>query len=183
MSVPGVRPIKDSINDMISPRKALLAIIVIAAVGAAIFAAFERPSPAPLVVFTSITGERLASADLRGQVVLVNFWATDCAVCIREMPELVRTYGAFRHRGLELIAVAMRYDPPNYVIGFAEKNALPFKVALDPMGELARAFGDVRLTPTTFLIDRRGYIVRRILGEPDFEQLHELIERKLAERA
>jgi peroxiredoxin len=136
---------------------------------------------APDVVFTSITGEKLATADLRGRVVLVNFWATDCAVCIREMPQLVRTYGRFRSRGLELVAVAMRYDPPNYVLDYTEKNALPFKVALDPMGEFAQAFGDVKLTPTTIVIDKRGRMVKRILGEPDFAELEKLIEEKLAE--
>lgn len=54
-------------------------------------------------------------------------------------------------------------------------------MALDPTGELAKAFGDVRLTPTTFVIDRRGNIVSRIQGEPDFARLHQLIEQKLAE--
>jgi peroxiredoxin len=99
------------------------------------------------------------------------------------MPDLVRTYDRYRDRGFELIAVAMKHDPPNYVINYAEKNALPFKVALDPLGELARAFGEVKLTPTTFLIDKRGNIVSRILGEPDFAQLQRLIESKLAESA
>ncbi len=101
-------------------------------------------------------------------MVLVNFWATDCAVCVREMPHLVSTYRKYRAQGFETIAVAMKYDPPNYVLNYVEKTALPFTVTLDPMGELARAFGDVKLTPTTFVIDRQGRIVTRILGEPDF---------------
>jgi protein-disulfide isomerase len=67
------------------------------------------------------------------------------------------------------------------VIHYAETNALPFKVALDPMGDIARQFGDVRLTPTTFVIDRRGMIVKRYVGEPDFAELDALIEAKLAE--
>ena len=74
----------------------------------------------------------------------------------------------------------MRHDPPNYVLRYAEKNALPFKVALDPMGELAKAFGNVRLTPTTIVIDRHGNMVKRIVGEPDFPALDALIERSLA---
>lgn len=168
---------------MTRPRNLILLLLVLGAIGFALLSGIYSRNPAPPVVFTSIQGEKLATADLQGRVVLVNFWATDCAACIREMPHLARTYEKYRERGLELIAVAMRHDPPNYVINYAEKNALPFKVALDPMGELARAFGEVRLTPTTFLIDRRGYIVTRILGEPDFARLHELIERKLAEPA
>jgi peroxiredoxin len=57
---------------------------------------------------------------------------------------------------------------------------LPFTVTLDPTGELAKAFGEVKLTPTTFVIDRQGKVVTRILGEPDFAKLHELIEKGLA---
>jgi peroxiredoxin len=94
----------------------------------------------------------------------------------------VTTYNKYRQQGFEFIAVAMRYDPPNYVINYTEKNALPFRVALDPMGNLAKAFGDVKLTPTTIVIDKRGNIVTRILGEPDFAKLEALIEQKLAEK-
>jgi len=95
----------------------------------------------------------------------------------------VTTYNKYGKRGLEFIAVAMRHDPPNYVISYTEKNALPFKVALDPLGEAAKAFGNVQLTPTTIVIDRHGNSVSRILGEPDFAKLEALIERKLAEPA
>ena len=155
-----------------------LAMIAVAAFG---YRAIFASSPAPGVTFTSLQGERVTTNDLRGRVVLVNFWATDCAVCVKEMPQLVETYRKYRPRGFDLIAVAMRYDPPNYVINYSEKNALPFRVALDPMGQLAQAFGDVKLTPTTIVIDKRGNIVARIVGEPDFAKLEALIEEKLAE--
>ena len=112
---------------------------------------------------------------------LVNFWATDCVTCVKEMPDMVRTYNRYRNRGFEFIAVAMRHDPPNYVIKYAEANRLPFKVALDPMGELAQAFGNVILTPTTFVIDKRGNIVLKITGEADFARLNALLEEKLKE--
>jgi len=150
---------------------------------AGLYTSFFKDNAAPQVVFTSIQGEKLGTADLRGKVVLVNFWATDCATCIKEMPRLVQTYRSYAPKGLELIAVAMRYDPPNYVLDYSEKNKLPFKVALDPMGDLAKAFGDVKLTPTTIVIDKRGNIVARIVGEPDFGKLESLIEAKLAEQA
>ena len=118
------------------------------------YAAFVRPKPAPDVSFSTIEGEALSTAGLRGKVVLVNFWATSCVTCVREMPRLVATYRKHRARGFETVAVAMRYDPPNYVLAYAKRAALPFKVALDPQGEAARRFGDVEFTPTTFVIDR-----------------------------
>ncbi|MDP1717399.1 MAG: TlpA disulfide reductase family protein [Burkholderiales bacterium] len=166
---------------MQSVKKIGMALLQVAAAGIARYAGlFVRPM-APEVTFVSLQGERISTESLRGKVVLVNFWATDCAICIKEMPELVRTYNKYHAQGLGFVAVAMQHDPPNYVINYAEKNALPFTVALDPVGALAQAFGGVRATPTTFVIDRRGNIVRKIVGEPDFAKLHELIEAKLKE--
>ena len=136
----------------------------------------------PDITVVSLEGERVALDALRGKVVLVNFWATDCAVCLKEMPAMVETYRSYRARGLEAIFIAMPYDRPDRVLHYARSAALPFIVALDVQGEAARAFGGIRGTPTTFLIDKRGRIVERILGEPDFGRLHGLIERGLAER-
>jgi peroxiredoxin len=163
-------------------RKTILFSVGLGVLGAGAYAAFFTSTPAPTITFTSLKGEYFATSDLRGRVVLVNFWATDCPTCVKEMPRMVTTYNKFQKQGLQFIAVAMRHDPPNYVINYAENNALPFTVALDPMGEAAKAFGDVRLTPTTIVIDKRGNIVSRILGEPDFAKLDALIEQKLAER-
>ncbi len=160
-----------------------LAIVTVAAVvaGIVLYASILNEITAPQVTFVSLKGEQITTDSLRGKVVLVNFWATDCVVCLREMPEMVKTYNKYHARGFEFVAVAMQYDPPNYVINYAEKNALPFRVALDPVGALAQAFGGVKATPTTIVIDRRGHIVRRIVGEPDFVWFHELLEVKLKE--
>jgi peroxiredoxin len=141
------------------------------------------PRPAPDVTFTSLNGNELALRDLHGKVVVVNFWATSCAICIREMPDLAHLQRRFGDRGVTLIAVAMRYDPPNRVLEYAKSAALPFVVSLDPMGKIEGAFGGVTGTPTTFVIDKRGQIVQRIRGAPDFARLHTLLEAKLKEPA
>ncbi len=135
---------------------------------------------APDVTYISLTGEKISSHSLRGKVVMVNFWATSCTTCVKEMPQMVETYQKFNAQGLEFVAVAMQYDPPNYVINFTETRKLPFKVALDSNGALAKAFGDVALTPTTFVIDKQGNIIKRYVGEPDFGTLHELLKKALA---
>lgn len=112
---------------------------------------------------------------------VVNFWATSCATCVKEMPQIVATHEKYKARGLDTVAVAMSYDPPAFVSRFAETRKLPFGVAIDNTGNVANAFGPVQMTPTTFLINKRGEIVKRYVGEPDFAAFHELIEKLLAE--
>lgn len=140
---------------------------------------FLKRDTVPNVALVSLKGERYHLQDLRGKVVLINFWATDCPGCVKEMPRLVDTYHRYQARGVELIAVAMSHDRPDYVANFAEKKGLPFPVALDIQGEISRAFGDVRLTPTLFVIDKQGKIIQRTLGEPDFDRLYTLLDKSL----
>lgn len=136
---------------------------------------------APESSFVLLDGRQISSAQLRGKVTLVNFWATSCTTCVAEMPDLVATYNKFKDRGYETLAVAMSYDPPAYVVNFTESRQLPFKVAIDNTGANARAWGDVKLTPTTYLVNKRGEIVKRYVGTPDFAELHRLIEKLLTE--
>lgn len=154
---------------------------VAAAIAVAAYLSYFGAQPAPQVQFKTLTGESISTSDLRGKVVLVEFWATSCVTCVEEMPKVIATYNKYRHQGFETVAVAMDYDPPNHVLNFAQKNALPFKVALDVKGEIARSFGDIRLTPTSFLIDKQGRIVKQYLGAPRMQEFHALLEKKLKE--
>jgi peroxiredoxin len=141
----------------------------------------DRPVPAPVVDYTELDGTRRRSDALLGQVVLVTFWATTCAVCLAEMPELVALHRAHQGRGLQTLAVAMHYDPPARVAGYAAARDLPFPVVIDNTGEIARRFGPVAGTPTTVLIDRQGRIVQRHVGALDFTQLRARLDRLLAQ--
>ncbi|TSE19390.1 Thiol-disulfide oxidoreductase ResA [Tepidimonas alkaliphilus] len=134
---------------------------------------------APASTFHLLDGRTLTMAELQGKVLLVNFWATTCASCVKEMPQLVQTHQRFAARGFETVAVAMSYDPPEWVANFTRTRQLPFQVALDRDGELARAWGDVKLTPTTFIVDRQGRIVKRYVGPPDFDALASLLDKLL----
>jgi peroxiredoxin len=137
--------------------------------------------PAPPASYLLLDGTQVTTADFKGKVTLVNFWATTCVSCVKEMPELSATYNKFKDRGFDTLAVAMSYDPPAYVANFATTRQLPFKVALDNTGAVAKAWGDIKLTPTTFIVDKRGQIVKRYVGEPDFAALHQLLDRLLSE--
>ena len=165
-------------------RRHLATAAVLAAAVAAGWLAFGRSAavePAPQVNYTLLDGQKLSTDKLKGQVVLVNFWATSCTTCVAEMPHIVDTFRKYQPRGYETLAVAMSYDPPAYVARFAETRRLPFGVAIDNTGSIARQFGDVQMTPTTFLLNKRGEIVKRYVGAPDFAELGRLIEKLLAE--
>ena len=140
----------------------------------------SRPTVAPSFGYTLLDGSRHESTALRGKVVLVNFWATTCSVCVAEMPQLVALHQRYRARNFETLAVAMSYDPPARVAEYAETRQLPFGVAIDNTGAIAKAFGDIRGTPTSFLIDRQGVVAREWVGAPDFTQLGQDIDRLLA---
>lgn len=130
---------------------------------------------APELNVTTLTGEKFSLRQLQGKPVLVTFWATTCPGCVKEMPHLVELYNALRPRGFEIIALAMEFDPEEQVREMVRLKQLPYKVAIDRDGSAARAFGDVKLTPTTFLIDPDGRIVQQKLGEIDMDALHNRI--------
>jgi peroxiredoxin len=137
---------------------------------------------APSLAVTTLEGERVSLEQLRGKPVLVTFWATTCPGCVKEMPHLVELYQALAPRGLEIVALAMAYDPEEQVREMVKLKQLPYKVALDSDGAAARAFGDVKLTPTSFLIDPSGRIVQQKLGELDMNALHGRIVAMLQQR-
>ena len=136
---------------------------------------------APDSTFVLLDGSKKQTSDLRGQVVLVNFWATSCVTCVAEMPEMVRTFEKYKGKGFGTVAVAMQYDPPSYVVNFVNSRKLPFDVAIDNTGAVAKAWGEVQITPTTYLLNKRGDIVKRFVGNPNFAELHVLIDKLLLE--
>ena len=158
--------------------KATLGVLVIVIALCAYFIVAQKSS-APALTLTTYQGEKLELNALQGKVVLVNFWATSCTTCVKEMPVLIETHRKYAAQGYETVAIAMDYDTPGFVAAYALKNGLPFKVVHDADGAAAKAFGDIRLTPTTFLIDRQGRIVKRYLGALSFDQLHAEIEALL----
>jgi len=158
---------------------AAAAAAVLAIAGGVWFAGGATAAPAS--TFVLLDGSSQSTADLKGKVTLVNFWATSCTTCVAEMPKIIATHDKYKAQGYDTLAVAMSYDPPSYVVNYAQTRKLPFKVAIDNTGAVAKAWGDVQLTPTTFVVNKRGEIVKRFVGEPDFAELHQLIEKLLAQ--
>jgi peroxiredoxin len=162
-------------------RKLLIPLVLLALIGALVFFVSDK-NQAPDVKFTTLSGQEINMQDLRGKIVLVNFWATTCPGCIQEMPELIDTYNRYRERGFEVVAVAMAYDPPSQVANYTRKNNLPFPVALDLQGDIAAAFNEVKLTPTSYVVDQQGRIVRNVVGVLDFKALHSMLDEQLGRK-
>ncbi|MBN2646944.1 MAG: TlpA family protein disulfide reductase [Thiotrichales bacterium] len=108
--------------------------------------------------------------------VLVNFWATTCPGCIEKMPALAKMKQELGDR-FELVAVSMEYDPQAQVQKFIQANPYPFVFVMDQQGKIAEGFGEVLLTPTTFLVAPNGKIVYKKIGEMDFNQVSDLIQK------
>ena len=138
-----------------------------------------KSQPAPNVTFITLQGKAISMASLKGKVVLVNFWATECSVCVREMPYLINTYNTYKAKGFEVIAVAMPYDPPAQVLNYVTQKALPFPVMHDGFGEITKQFNGVNSTPTAYIFDKQGKRLQYIVGALDFNKLNRLLDKEL----
>jgi peroxiredoxin len=165
--------------------KRMAAMLMVCAI-AACTETINKPLAPPVSFVTEAHGNIASSAfdmkSLAGKVVLINFWATSCTTCVAEMPTLIDTHQRYAAQGYRTIAVAVNYDPIDYVHNFATSRALPFDVVHDTDDRLSQAFGDIRLTPTSFLIDKQGRIAKRYIGDVKPTELHEAVERLLAQK-
>jgi len=141
---------------------------------AALYALFSAPRvPPPLGRGSSAPdfelprlagGAPIALSALRGEVVLVNFWATWCKPCEDEMPAMQRLYSALHDEGFQLLAVSVD-DEPGVVVEFNERLALTFPILMDREGTVSHRY-QVRAMPSTFFVDQAGVIQEVTLGGP-----------------
>ena len=150
----------------------LFAIVLLVTLGYIWFVT-AGPKASPDIKLVTIDGKQLQLASLRGKPLLVTFWATTCPGCIREIPHLIELYEELSPRGLEIIGIAMDYDPPNLVLAMRTAKNIPYPIALDINAKAARAFGNVSLTPTSFLIAPDGRIVYQKQGEMRMQKLRQ----------
>lgn len=176
MQMPEQFPPSNVTTRFIPYRTVLLAALLLALAVFSIEAINHASTKAPDVTFTTITGKKIALKAFRGKPVIVTFWATDCPGCIIEIPHFIDLYSQYHKQGLEIIAVAMYYDPPNHVVTMSQEKQLPYNVALDLKAEHAHAFGDVQLIPSTFLISPAGLIALKKTGAFDPVEMKTRIE-------
>jgi peroxiredoxin len=138
---------------------------------------------APDFTLTDINGRTVSFSDFRGKVILLNFWATWCTACIDEMDSLNKAYLDMRDKGFVVIGISI--DQSRAVVSdFVKRKGLKFPVLLDPEKEVYFDRYAVFGLPTSFLIDRRGYIRQRYIGEMDWQEkdfvdkVHNLLNEK-----
>lgn len=118
--------------------------------------------PAPDFTLTTLDGEAVSLSDLRGQAVLINFWATWCGPCRVEMPDIESVYNQYRDDGLVVLAVNDA-EPDGLVSGYVNDLGLSFPIGMDPSREVQRLY-QVRAFPSSYFIDREGVIQEAIFG-------------------
>jgi cytochrome c biogenesis protein CcmG/thiol:disulfide interchange protein DsbE len=166
-------------------QRRILFITIILAGLAWVFASADRngtstagaiPAPregflAPDFSLNTPNGEALTLSDLRGQAVLVNLWATWCPPCRAEMPAIQKLFDEYKDRGFVVLAVNMTYqDDPLAVFPFTQENNLNFPILIDDTGVVADKY-ELRSLPSSFFINRAGFIQEVVIGGPMSEAL------------
>ncbi len=139
----------------------------------------ELNKPAPDLTLTDLEGRAVSLADYRGQVVLVNNWATWCPPCRAEMPILEAYYQTHQAKGFVVLAIEAG-DPKEEVLAFVRQVGLSFPVLLDPEGRSLAAFGNMAL-PNSYVVDRQGNLRLAWTGPVDQRSLETYLTPLLEE--
>jgi thiol-disulfide isomerase/thioredoxin len=133
----------------------------------------EENRPASPWQVTLPDGRTLSSDELKGKVVLVNFWATWCPYCRKEKPAIDSFWQDHRDRGFEVISISVD-DPPEKIAAWMQDKDYSF-MAAPTNGSVVAAFGNVASVPTSFIVDREGHIRHKIAGQVHYARLEKLV--------
>lgn len=119
----------------------------------------------PDFTLKTLEGQQVSLKDYRGKKVILNFWATWCPPCRKEMPDMQKVYSQSSEENVEILAVNLRYTEKNTdsVTAFVDEHHVSFPVLLDTKGSISKEFQAVSL-PTSYLIDSKGTVQKKIIG-------------------
>jgi peroxiredoxin len=139
----------------------------------------EVGSIAPAFTLPDLDGKPVALASMKGKVVILDFWATWCPPCKEEIPHFVRLQSKYKPQGLEIVGLALDLGGAKEVRPFAEEHDVNYTMLIGNE-DVAKAYGNVTMIPTTFVLDRNGKIVQRFIGYTAPEVFEETIRPLLA---
>lgn len=123
----------------------------------------DEAAAAPAFYLKNFAGGRAQLSDYRGKVVLINFWATWCPPCVKEIPDLVELQTSYGDRGLVILGISLDRNPDRVLQPFIDKYKINYPILLDD-GRVAKNYGGITGIPTTFLVDREGIIRNQYVG-------------------
>ncbi len=141
---------------------------------------FSYPKKAPEIRFTGLDGKDYRLSAFRGKVVIVNFFASHCPPCMVELKELARLYREYEDQGLVVISLMVDQEGSPLLPQIVKAKGITYPVGL-ASEEIIQAFGNVYITPTTFIIDKEGQVVKRLVGYAGRKYLEKKIREYLAE--
>jgi len=147
------------------------------AVGGAMSSADD--TPVPDVTLETLDGASIALNEQDGNVLLINFWATWCAPCREEIPDLVDLQNELGEKGLTVIGVSLDREGASVVKPFADKHGINYPIVLDPDAELESELGPLQALPTTLVVNTDGTITRRIIGLFPTDEMRPKLEAML----
>ena len=139
----------------------------------------KTSAEAPAFSLRTLDGKVITSRDLKGKVVVIDFWATWCPPCRAEIPGFVELYNKYRDRGVQIVGVAL--DREDKVREFVRGFGVNYPVGVDAGGRLARGFGGIRSIPTTFVLDKAGRVYQKYVGYRDKSVFERDIQTLLGE--
>ena len=129
--------------------------------------AFKRSIAAPEFMLKNLTGDTVRLEQFRGDYILLNFWATWCQPCVKEMPSMKQLQQHYKDKGLQIVAISLDKDQEAKVAAFVARLNLTFPILLDPDGIVSDPYGANAL-PSTFILNPDGQVIAAAKGERDW---------------
>ena len=139
---------------------------------------FAQKKQMPKFNLKNIQGKMISSQNYKGKVLLINFWATWCGPCKKEIHDLVKLKDNYGEKGFEIVSIAVSSGSPKDIGKFAKSMKMNYPVLIGD-AKVVRAFGDVSMLPTTFIVDKKGQIQHMLVGAEPYKEFENKIQQFL----